>query len=119
MKLQEYIKKQREEKTKYHREWRQINRLKIRKYNKEYNKVWRKKKGYHNEVNSKKRYPEKQKARMLTRNALISGKIIKLPCEVCGNKRVQAHHDDYSKPLKVKWFCALHHTEYHKKFDSK
>ena len=28
----------------------------------------------------------------------------------CGNIG-QAHHDDYSKPLQIKWFCKNHHVE--------
>ena len=30
-------------------------------------------------------------------------------CEVCGSPKVQAHHDDYSKPLEVRWLCVRHH----------
>ena len=29
------------------------------------------------------------------------GKIIKKPCEVCGDKNVHGHHKDYSKPLEL------------------
>lgn len=42
------------------------------------------------------------------------GKIIKQPCEVCGDLNVQAHHEDYTKPLEVNWLCVKHHIEKHK-----
>lgn len=40
------------------------------------------------------------------------GKINREPCEVCGSK-AEAHHDDYSKPLQVKWLCRKHHMKLH------
>jgi ribosomal protein S27AE len=43
------------------------------------------------------------------------GKVVKKPCEVCGDKTVQAYHDDYKKPLEVRWMCRKHHKEYHVK----
>lgn len=43
------------------------------------------------------------------------GKIIKQPCKICGDLNVQAHHNDYSKPLEVEWLCPTHHIEEHKK----
>lgn len=43
------------------------------------------------------------------------GKIIKQPCKICGDLNVQAHHNDYSKPLEVQWLCPTHHIEEHKK----
>lgn len=99
----------------YHIEYREKNREKFRKYNREYNKKWREENGYHNEYNSKKRYPERALARRLLQYAVKAGKIKRQPCKVCGKKNTHGHHDDYYKPLEVKWFCALHHTEYHKK----
>ena len=34
------------------------------------------------------------------------------PCEVCGTLQgVQRHHDDYEKPLEVRWLCRKHHAE--------
>lgn len=39
--------------------------------------------------------------------------IIRLPCEVCGSINSQAHHDNYSEPLEVRWLCPLHHAEVH------
>ena len=57
------------------------------------------------------KYPEKYKARYTLRNAVRSGHIVKGVCEVCGTKNVESHHDDYSKPFEVRWFCHQHHCE--------
>lgn len=66
------------------------------------------------------RNPEKAAARDAVQRAVRSGKIVRQPCEVCnvthGSQRrdgsvvkVEAHHDDYSKPLEVRWVCTEHH----------
>jgi hypothetical protein len=34
-------------------------------------------------------------------------------CELCGSFVVDAHHDDYSKPLTVRWFCRRDHQQLH------
>ena len=60
-----------------------------------------------------KKYPEKYKARYLTGYAIKKGSLKKKPCKVCKNKKVEAHHEDYSKPLDVMWLCRKHHTEIH------
>jgi hypothetical protein len=39
------------------------------------------------------------------------GKLSPQPCEVCGSLEVEMHHDDYSKPLQVRWFCRPHHLD--------
>ncbi len=57
--------------------------------------------------------PEKYKAQLITSNAIRSGKLTRQPCEKCGNPRSEAHHDDYSKPLAVRWLCFKHHREHH------
>lgn len=41
------------------------------------------------------------------------GKIEPQLCEVCGTAVVQMHHDDYNKPLAVRWLCFEHHHEHH------
>ena len=41
------------------------------------------------------------------------GKLIKQSCEQCGDENSQIHHDDYSKPLEIKWLCRKHHLELH------
>ncbi len=41
------------------------------------------------------------------------GKIDRGPCEICQTTiKIEAHHDDYSKPLQVRWFCRPHHVEF-------
>lgn len=53
--------------------------------------------------------------------AIRRGKLVPKPCEVCGangkardgRRAVHAHHDDYSKPLDVRWLCKKHHDEFH------
>ena len=56
--------------------------------------------------------PEKRKAHIMVGNAVRDGRLIKQLCEVCGAK-AHAHHDDYSKPLDVRWLCPTHHVRFH------
>ncbi len=58
------------------------------------------------------REPEKHKARYTLDNAVRDGKLTKQPCELC-QCGAEAHHEDYSKPLEVKWLCQKHHSEVH------
>jgi hypothetical protein len=57
--------------------------------------------------------PHKRKAHLAVLNAIRSCSLLKLDCELCGNSRSEAHHDDYSKPLTVVWLCDKHHKERH------
>jgi len=61
----------------------------------------------------RQKYPDRYKAHTALNNAVRDGKIKRKACEVCGNKKSHAHHEDYSKPLDVKWLCALHHQREH------
>lgn len=66
---------------------------------------------------------ERRRASVLVAKAIKRGKLIPRPCEVCGfegrcrdgRNKIHAHHDDYSKPLEVRWLCkACHHKEHEK-----
>jgi len=59
------------------------------------------------------RYPERQSARNAVNKAILRGEIKRQPCEKCGEQLAHAHHDDYSKPLDVRWLCHAHHVEAH------
>ena len=54
----------------------------------------------------------KERVRLKTIKAVKQGKILQKPCVVCG-KKAQAHHPDYTKPLKVLWLCSAHHGQLH------
>lgn len=55
-----------------------------------------------------------QAAHQAVRNAVVAGRVQPTPCAQCGsNKRVQAHHEDYSKPLEVTWLCEACHKALH------
>lgn len=62
----------------------------------------------------KSRHPERNAAHALINKLIRKGVISRGPCEVCALPEAQAHHDDYSKPLDVRWLCTKHHTEHHR-----
>ena len=53
------------------------------------------------------------RARQITKQAIIRGILVRQPCEVCGGVKTQAHHEDYDRPLDVRWLCRTHHWECH------
>lgn len=56
----------------------------------------------------------KIRAREKVRAAVRYGKLKRDACEKCGRKDTHGHHDDYSKPLEVRWLCPVHHGEEHR-----
>ena len=64
-------------------------------------------------------HPKKYIARMEVGKAIKRGDIIRLPCQICGNKKSEAHHEDYNKPLEVIWLCNEHHNQAHPKHSEK
>ena len=66
---------------------------------------------YHYKLIQKQRYPERVRAREIVSTAIRRGKIVRGEfCEICGRTiKVQAHHEDYSKPLEIVWLCSKCH----------
>ncbi len=68
-----------------------------------------------------------KRAQHMVEKAVAKGLLVPRPCEVCkespvakdGRNLVHAHHDDYSKPLDVRWLCQKHHHEHHKNMGGK
>ena len=93
------VRKNRAENIEHYREYdRDRGNRQSREYFKNYRAKFRKKYIAHNMVN----------------NAIRDGKLFSEQCEVCGSHSSHAHHDDYAKPLNVRWLCAVHHKEWHK-----
>lgn len=59
----------------------------------------------------RRRHPERRSARQAVYRAVMSGRLVRQPCEVCGATVTHAHHDDYAKQLEVRWLCPTHHAE--------
>lgn len=78
--------------------WRQANLDKARAFDR--------KRGRHGTA-------EQKRARDVVFRAKRNGTLKPQPCEVCRDEEVHAHHDDYSKPLEVRWLCRRHHGQTH------
>lgn len=58
--------------------------------------------------------PRKYAAHKAVTIAVRQGRLQRQPCEECGStRRVHAHHDNYSRPLDVRWLCSTHHKRHH------
>ena len=85
---------------------------------KQENRVW-------NKTNAGRRYKREYKRRLLKskdkrllarrrlQHYIYTNKIKREPCVVCGNKKSEGHHFDYSNPLNVVWLCTKHHAQIH------
>jgi len=66
---------------------------------------------------SKAKYPEKIAARQAVNDAVKRGELIRPnECEDCSTTKfvLHGHHDDYSKPLAVRWLCPKCHGKVHR-----
>ena len=61
--------------------------------------------------------PDKRAAQVAVGNAVRDGRLVKGHCALvdtgqCGG-RIEAHHEDYTRPLDVVWLCQRHHRATH------
>lgn len=129
-----------ERRKEYMRQWRERNRSRVDAYQKEYNAKNKERKAeysrnYYHEHREKelirmrkykaanketcealrKEYLKKtNRAQPKIMKAISSGRILRQPCEVCGAEPAEAHHDDYNKPLDVRWLCRACHSKWHR-----
>ncbi len=93
-------------------------KLKVKEKTREYNK------NYYLKNREKvlalaKKYKQKNQARWKLRDMVRRGKIEPpVDCQNCKQKqkRIEAHHTDYSKPLDVLWLCVSCHKKEHYKY---
>lgn len=112
-------------------EWRGNNRDKTSEYNKKYHASEKGQDRYRKYYEANKRafierakksnakHPNERKAQAKLNHAKANGKVIQQACEVCGKLKAEAHHDDYNKPLDVRWLCRQCHAEWHSKHEPK
>lgn len=67
------------------------------------------------------KHRSKALARARVRTAVASGRLYKpLNCSNCGlEEQLQAHHEDYERPLEVLWFCDICHKIKHRRIVDK
>jgi len=63
------------------------------------------------------RTPIERAAHDAVKNALKNGTMQAQPCEICGDLNSETHHDDYTKPLDVRWLCKIDHKVWHRDHD--
>ena len=56
-------------------------------------------------------YKIKRRAHHIVANEIKYKRLKREPCEVCSSIPSEAHHDDYNKPLNVRWLCRSHHMK--------
>lgn len=92
-----------------------INRINTRK---KYSKTEHGKEAIHkSSTKYSKNNFKKRSAHALLGIAIKNGTINKpSACEKCSisDKKINGHHDDYSKPLIVRWLCTKCHHDWHK-----
>lgn len=100
----------------YVRNWTRRNKKRVLEVSREWKaKNKEKVKGY--QLKHRDDFPLKHQARGIVTRAIISGRLIKMPCEVCGiEENVEAHHENYSEPLCIKWYCKEHHGIAHRRY---
>lgn len=72
---------------------------------------------YERQAAWRRRNPKAAWAHVALQSALRRGLIERGPCEVCGAEPTDGHHDDYDRPLAIRWLCRKHHRREHQRGD--
>lgn len=85
-------------------------------------KYWKTDKGKAVTARKNAKYDAKNRNKRRAHNAVYravnEGRLEKECCEMCdkrNEKSIHAHHDDYAKPLNIRWLCSKHHSQWHVK----
>jgi len=64
----------------------------------------------------RKRHPLRYASHMIVQKAVLDGDLLKASnCSVCDStEKIEGHHDDYTKPMEVRWLCESCHKEWHR-----
>lgn len=57
--------------------------------------------------------PVARRAHYLVAQAIRKGQLVLSPCEVCGDPKVDAHHDDPADAMTIRCLCRKHHRRLH------
>lgn len=120
--MKEYYEKNKKKIAEYQHEWYLRNAEKRREQERKRRELKREEiNAKHREYRKKNKEKIKEYRKIKTGNAvhtfgiaIARGKVHKQPCEICGVEPAEAHHDDYNKPLEVRWLCKNHHSEWHR-----
>lgn len=113
----EQVKANRLSKLEYYREYdrNRPNKEERSKQAAEYHKTERGKEVRRKSTQNYRRDKVRKQAHLDLNNALKYGRMTKPNnCSNCGIEcNPHGHHDDYSKPLDVRWLCVKCHTDFH------
>lgn len=115
--VRENVRKNRREKREYYQHYdRERSKLPHRL---EANKIRARLVGWRPSKPWRQKNMEKYKAHLAVNSAIKGGTLIRPnSCEKCGGTyMLNAHHDDYSKPLDVMWLCKWCHGARHRELN--
>lgn len=69
---------------------------------------------YERQARWRERNPKARWAHVALQSAINRGLIERQPCAVCGAEPADGHHDDYDRPMLVRWLCRRHHRAEHR-----
>lgn len=79
---------------------------------------WEKELEYKRRYVKSEKFRQKRKCHEIVNNAIRDGRLFVGPCQKCYNTHdIDAHHEDYTKPLAITWLCKKCHGERHRELN--